>query len=293
MNEVIIYSLIGGAIGLVIAFFKFKTRGSISPYREPDREFPREWRSILETKIEFYKKLERGERKLFEYKVHVFLLNVRIIGLQTEVTHEDRILIGASAVIPIFRFKNWHYRELYEIQLYPDKFRIPTTDKLANGLVGWGAMEGKMLLSKKALRHGFEDNTDGKNVAIHEFIHLFDKADGDIDGLLETIIRENDIEPWLYLVHSKMEEIRSGKSTLRPYGGTNQAEFLAVVGEYFFEKPEQMKSEQPDLYAALNSFFNPPQALLNKFKHVGSYDDCPCGSRKRFGKCCSKNSQVY
>lgn len=230
---------------------------------------------------------------MFEYKVHVFLLNVRIIGMQTQVTHEDRILVAASAIIPIFRFKNWQYKGLSEVHIYPDKFEIPTTGKMANGLVGWGAMEGKMMLSKKALHHCFQDGTDGKNVAIHEFIHLFDMADGKVDSVLGNVMNEDDIEPWLYIMQLKMNEINAGKSDIRPYGGVNQAEFLAVVGEYFFEKPEQMKTEHPALYNALDSFFNPPKELVDKFKYTSKYDPCPCGSKKRFEYCCMKNSSVY
>ena len=37
-----------------------------------------------------------------------------------------------------------------------------------------------MVLSKKALYLGFINNTDKKNTAIHEFVHLIDKKDGKI-----------------------------------------------------------------------------------------------------------------
>jgi len=149
------------------------------------------------------------------------------------------------------------------------------------------------MLSKKALHQGFENSRDGKNVGIHEFIHLFDKSDGKIDGVLKNIMGESNIEPWLYIMQSKMKEINVGDSDIREYGGTNEAEFLAVVGEYFFEKPDQMKADHPGLYNALNSFFNPLQELKEKFKYTNKYDKCPCGSGKRFGQCCMKNSSSY
>ncbi len=224
--------------------------------RQPQRLFPNEWRHILEEKVAFYNRLSRIEKQEFERKVHIFLLNVQITGVDTEVTHQDRILIASGAVIPIFRFKNWHYANLKEVQVHPDQFRIPTTDKWAHGLVGWSAMEGKMMLSRKAIEHGFYDQTDNKNVAIHEFIHILDKQDGTMDGILEQVMNEIDIMPWLTIINRKMNEIDIGDSSIRDYGASNEAEFLAVVSEYFFENPDKMRLEHPGLYNALNSFFN-------------------------------------
>ena len=70
-------------------------------------------------------------------------------------------------------------------------------------------------------------------------------------------MKDLDMTPWLHLIHQKINEISEGTSTLRAYGATSQAEFLAVVSEFFFESPEKMKVEHPALYNALDSFFNP------------------------------------
>lgn len=51
--------------------------------------------------------------------------------------------------------------------------------------------------------------------------------------------------------------------TYRSYATANNAEFLAVVSEFFFESPDKMKVEHPDLYSALNSFYNPKVQTKN------------------------------
>lgn len=255
MNNTVVYVLIGAVIGVFLGYNKFKSRKE-GIDNEPGRPFPNLWRSILSQHVAFYNRLSRTDKTEFERKVHIFLLNVKITGMGTEVSHEDKVLIAAGAVIPIFRFSKWHYANLHEVQLYPDKFAIPNTDKMANGLVGWGAMEGKMMLSRKAVHHGFYDNTDNKNVVIHEFIHILDKQDGKIDGTLSNVMQEVDIMPWLHIINIKMNEIDFGDSSIRDYGSTNQAEFLAVVSEFFFENPEKLQSEHPGLYNALDSFYN-------------------------------------
>ncbi|MDX2361250.1 MAG: zinc-dependent peptidase [Crocinitomicaceae bacterium] len=256
MNTSIVFLVIASAIGIFLGWHKWRHSGQTYK-REPDRAFPHQWRTILEERIEFYNRLSRVKKTEFERRVHIFLLNVQITGVDTEVTHTDRILVASGAIIPIFGFDNWHYVNLEEVQLHPNKFQIPESTKMASGLVGWGAMEGKMMLSRKGLEHGFYDQTDQKNVAIHEFIHILDKQDGQMDGMLEQVMNEVDIMPWLHIINHKMNEIHNGQSSIRDYGAANKAEFLAVVSEFFFEGPEKMRSEHPGLYSALNSFFNP------------------------------------
>jgi Mlc titration factor MtfA (ptsG expression regulator) len=52
-----------------------------------------------------------------------------------------------------------------------------------------------------------------------------------------------------------MHKIEAGKSDINPYALTNEAEFLAVVSEYFFEKPEQLQHKHPELYEILSLIF--------------------------------------
>lgn len=262
MNDTTFYLIIGAAIGLILGYNKLKNskrefHNSLNPINnnKATRPFPRLWRKILKDHVNFYYRLSRKDKTEFERKVHIFLLNVRIRGMKTEVTHEDKILIAAGAIIPVFRFSNWNYANLKEVQLYPDKFQIPESTRMAHGLVGWGTMEGIMMLSRKAVHHGFHDNTDNKNVVIHEFIHILDKQDGKIDGIMGRAMNDVDLMPWLHIINIKMNEIDFGGSSIRDYGAANRAEFLAVVSEFFFENPERLKTEHPGLYNALDAFY--------------------------------------
>ncbi len=267
--------LAGVALGIYFGYYKI-TENARSEKFEPKKPFPAEWRSILTERVAFYNRLSPQKKTEFEKRVHIFLLNVQITGVDTEVTHLDRILVASGAIIPIFGFDSWYYSNLKEVQIHPDKFIIPTTQTLASGLVGWGAMEGKMMLSRKALHEGFYNQTDNINVAIHEFIHILDKQDGKIDGILGKIMQEIDIVPWLNIIHQKMKEIEGGDSTIRAYGKANNSEFLAVVSEFFFENPERMKSEHSGLYNALDSFYNPkilPKAsFVQRLRQAGGYN---------------------
>ncbi len=260
MNLTVILIGIAVVLGTILSYYRRQGRKMETSHRVPDRPFPGRWRQILEEEIEFYKRLSRPEKRDFEHRVHVFLLNVQVIGVDTEVTHEDRVMVAASAVIPIFRMQHWNYAHLKEVQIHPDEFLIPERNQMAKGLTGHGAMQGKMFLSRKAMIEGYADPHDQVNVALHEFVHILDKQDGRIDGVLDNLMREADLSHWEYIVEEKMREINSGNSTIRDYGGTNKAEFLAVVSEFYFESPTKMKEEHPALFMALESIYNPQNA---------------------------------
>jgi len=116
-----------------------------------------------------------------------------------------------------------------------------------------------MILSQFELRQAFTNKTGKDNTAIHEFVHLLDKSDGEIDGLPESLLDKKYIKPWLLLIQGKIREILDNESDIDPYATTNQAEFFAVVSEYFFERPDLLKEKHPQLYRLLTKIFNPGQ----------------------------------
>jgi len=49
--------------------------------------------------------------------------------------------------------------------------------------------------------------------------------------------------------------VEENRSDINVYGATNQAEFFAVVSEYFFERPQLLKEKHPELYGLLEKIF--------------------------------------
>jgi Mlc titration factor MtfA (ptsG expression regulator) len=72
-----------------------------------------------------------------------------------------------------------------------------------------------------------------------------DLSDGHVDGIPAVGLDERAIGPWLDLVRRKMAEIEAGTSDIDRYALTNEAEFFAVVTEYFFERPGVMQRKHP------------------------------------------------
>lgn len=291
MDVFISVLLIIAAVSAVLLRKPAKKQGE--SWIEPSEDFPLEWRIVLTRKVAFYNSLAEDERPQFEFKIQEFLSNCRIIGVKTEVDDTDRLLVASSAVIPIFRFPGWAYTNLYEVLLYPssfdEKFQTAGPDRNILGMVGTGYMDGKMILSKPALHHGFENETDKRNTGVHEFIHLIDKMDDSIDGIPAVLMEKQYAIPWISLIEKKVDEIYAKKSDVNPYGATSKVEFFAVISEYFFERPQLLAQKHPELYEVLETVFRhdmKKRKLERKRYSIGRNDPCPCGSGKKFKKCC-------
>jgi len=262
-------------------------------WKTPEGAFPTTHKMILMQEVAFYNSLSEDEKKRFEYKVQEFLLNCRITGIDTTVDEIDKVLVASSAIIPVFAFEDWRYSNIDEVLLYPAMFNksfdTEGADRNILGMVGNGYMNGIMTLSKPALRHGFRNETDKKNTAIHEFVHLIDKTDGSIDGIPSILLEKQYTIPWIDLISQKIEEIYDGDSDINPYGGSNRAEFFAVASEYFFERPVLLKRKHPQLYELMQKAFKRDMSLkpLRKDKtRIGRNSPCPCNSGKKFKHCC-------
>lgn len=218
-------------------------------------------RDILQQHVLFYQGLTEELKTEFAQRVRVFLEKVRITGVKTTVDDADRIFVAAAAIIPIFAFKDWEYRNIHEVLLYPGSFNqdfhISGEGRDVLGMVGNGPMQNVMILSQQDLRNGFLQEHTRSNTAIHEFVHLIDKADGDTDGSPQALLPPEYILPWLKRMHEEIRLIQTGRSDINPYGATNEAEFLAVAAEYFFGQPHRMQQNHPALYGLLQEIFTP------------------------------------
>lgn len=246
-------------------------------------------------KVDFYRMLSGEECRRFEIDIQRFLATTKIVGVKTDVTLEDRLLVASSAVIPLFGFPSWEYSFLDEVLLYPSSFdrnyAIGSKDEVITGMVGSGPMEGKVILSKPALHAGFAIGNDRKNVGIHEFVHLFDKEDGLIDGIPPGYESKKYSLLWLNTIRVKTKDILASRSDIDGYATTNHQEFFAVASEYFFEQPHLLQKKHPKLYNLLSEVFRQDLASWETHselveKEIGRNSPCPCGSGKKFKRCC-------
>lgn len=220
------------------------------------------YRDILLKEVEYYEELPEEEQVQFEKRVHLFLNEKKITGVDVEADEHTKVLVAASAVIPAFAFDDYNYPMIREVLLYSNTFddsflhpnREMKQDRIS-GMVGSGPLSQVVMLSKPDLISGFKSKKRHSNVGIHEFTHLLDKTDGIVDGVPEHLLEKKNIDPWLSEMHKEVRRIREGASDISPYALTNDAEFLAVASEYFFVAPSEFKKKHPELLAYLQKIF--------------------------------------
>ena len=248
------------------------------------------WSRFLADKVAFYRSLNDEDKVLFHQRVMLFLETTTVEAGQFDVTDGDRLLVAASAIIPVWGFPKWHYFNLRTVCLLPaafnDRFECGQPDSHITGMVGTGPMNGKMVLCKPSLYRGFENSRDKQNVGIHEFVHLVDMMDGECDGYPERLKEYAFSIPWFELVGTKTTAIQKGKTNINQYGATNRAEFFAVASEYFFERPGMLQRKHPEVFKSLSQFYQ--QDVLNISNDIKprKKEPCPCGSNKRYKHCC-------
>lgn len=243
-------------IGLIVLIILFVFRISIV---KEVLLLPENYKELLNDYVKFYRHLNEEGKARFEKRIEHFLSAVKITGVNAIAEDLDRLLIASGAIIPVFAISDWQYINLHEVLLYPGAFNEDFdqggSDRPIAGMVGTGAMQHVMIITKWQLRQGFINEQDARNTAIHEFVHLIDKMDGTFDGVPEIILERKYKERWKNLMDTTIGQMKTNGSDIDMYGATNPTEFFAVISEYFFELPGLLKANHPDLFEMLERIY--------------------------------------
>ena len=149
------------------------------------------------------------------------------------------------------------------ILIYPHNYKSTITKQIHEGEVN---PRGIIVLSWEAFKFGFADDTDGRNMALHEMAHAL---------MLENFIHNgesNFINTKLItsLKHEAILEIEKIKnpnihSIFRKYASTNFQEFFAVATEMFFEQAQLLYDYNSKVYSLMSSILN--QDPLKPYKN--------------------------
>ena len=179
---------------------------------------------------------------------------------------EKRVRIAALACLPILELGFDAYAGFASVIVYPDEFVVrDRTYEDEDGVVH----TGDDVLSGEAWEQGpvilawseveASGRGEGFNVVVHEFAHKLDMLSGEADGVppLHSGMR---VPEWVAAFDAAYDDLvdqleRGEEPWLDPYAAEDPAEFFAVCAELFFDVPERLRSEYPDVYAQLARFF--------------------------------------
>lgn len=242
--------------------------------------FPSEWERYVQKNIPYYQHLNKEEKKRLQDLIQIFIAEKHWLGCGgLELTDEIRVMIAAYACLLILELPNDYYGNVKSIYVYPTTvvsperppgfFEIPTAP--ADGpmpILGEAHYRGPVILVWDAVKRETRHPERGHNVVYHEFAHKLDMLDDKADGTPPLTTPEG-YQRWVD-VCSKMylelcNKVEHGRPTFFDgYAATNEAEFFAVVTEYFFSNPKDMKHHRPELYQVLKGFYrqDPAEKVL-------------------------------
>lgn len=232
--------------------------------REP---LPQTFVDILKRNVGLYTVLPEDLKLALHRGINLFLFDKEFVGCDgQEINDEVRLTIAGNACLLVLAQTRPLYPSFKTVLVYPSTYAV--TQKSHDGQVvfdehsaraGESWYRGPIVLSWSDTMHGSKNTEDGQNVVIHEFAHKLDEENGVMDGL--PILRDRShYGEWSTVLNSeynaflKRVERRKNK-VIDEYGAVSAVEFFAVISESFFEKPERMKSDLPELYSQLQQFY--------------------------------------
>ena len=220
-------------------------------------------RHIVEQLVPLVTLLPKGLRAAHEGKINLFLDQVTFRGQNgVEVTEAMRLSIAAQACLLIVNSTVW-YDTIRNVLIYPSAFLTHRGTQDGNLIhennhvtLGESWARGPVILSWDHALHGGLLAHDGHNVVIHEFAHQLDGLSGYTNGI-PILSKGQAYAGWekamLDAYGDHVERVQAGYPTLiDPYGATNHEEFFAESIVTFFERPQELRAQDPALYAQLS-----------------------------------------
>jgi Mlc titration factor MtfA (ptsG expression regulator) len=226
-----------------------------------------QWRAILRRDFALYRNLPTPLQCKLEGHINVFLQEKVFVGCNGQtITDEVRLLIAAQACLLILNKATDYYPGFETILVYPDTFVVPVVEQdgalrsnSKSARLGESWHRGPVVLAWDQVQSGAWDNRDGHNVVMHEFAHKLDEENWYMDGL--PVLPDSDqYASWKRVLTDAFEVLQhksyqGERDVIDDYGASSPAEFFAVVTETFFEKPQQLRHEHPELYEQFRLFY--------------------------------------
>jgi MtfA peptidase len=233
-----------------------------------NRPFPPQWEAILERRVPHFRLLPPRLRTRLRERIQVFIAEKTFVGCDgLAITEEMRVTIAAQACLLILKNHADFFPNLREILVYPGAFVIDRVRAEPSGVLqeqrhvlsGESWSYGQVILSWEDVLEGAAVVDDGRNVVIHEFAHQLDQEKGYANGAPLLPSRER-YQRWSQILAREYARLSAEATWQLPslfnyYGATAPAEFFAVISEVFFEQPQRMALEYPELYRELRDYY--------------------------------------
>ncbi len=211
-------------------------------------------KKVLEKSSDFYKQLDKNDKRKFEYRVSKFVKEHNFIGRkEVIITPVKEVVISSIAIMLTFKMRNYLYKYFKNIIIYPSNYLSLKTNQLHKGETN--PKVKTIVFSWESFVEGIKIPDDNLNLGIHEFTH----------ALYFSFLKQhhyeakkfiNNTKSILHFITDPIEKKRIlASGYLRDYAFENKHEFLAVITENYFETPREFHKKLPQLFIAVNNLY--------------------------------------
>lgn len=205
-------------------------------------------KSTLEKYFPYYQNYNDLDKEKFAKRVLAFAAN-RNFEFETAYKDEEKIiyLISATAVQLTFGLDYFLLNHFKKVYVFDEAYPHISSEILFQGHI----QHGEMHFSWKDLFAGLSNPHDKNNVGLHEAAHALTYECFNLGGQGDYHFK-NEFSNFSKIARPIFSKIQvEPNDYLGSYAATNYNEFWAVSVEAFFEQPERMNDEFPDLYKAM------------------------------------------
>jgi Mlc titration factor MtfA (ptsG expression regulator) len=221
------------------------------------------WDGLLRRNVRPAEWLDEHQRQQLREWIAVFLAEKSFEGCGgMQITDEVRVTIAGQAGILVLGFAEEYFDRLRSVLVYPGDYLVPRRAPLdGGGELEWQEVRlgetwsgGSVVLSWPRVVDGGRLRDGGtRSVVIHEFSHLIDMLDGEIDGVPPL---DGDRDGWAVEMKDCRERFERALDAgrfvaLDDYAAEGPGEFFAVATECFFQDPHRLARGDGQLYDLL------------------------------------------
>lgn len=198
-----------------------------------------------------------------------FLVRKELVGVgDLEITRPMALRIATMAVVPVLELGLDWYDDWVTVLIYPEAF-VPAHDREdefgvvhteREPLTGETSERGPVILSWEDVLDANPE--DAYNVVIHEMAHKLDlRGAGGTNGA-PPLHPGMDPAAWGQAFTAAWEDLEhradvdaDDELPIDPYALQDAGEFFAVASECFFEAPQRLAADWPELHDQLRAFY--------------------------------------
>jgi Mlc titration factor MtfA (ptsG expression regulator) len=243
-------------------FKRWRRRRILERHSIPDVQ----WAAVLRD-VPALARLSAEQRERLRALTLVFMHEKQFEAARGMTLDEAKCLrIAAMACLPILELGLDAYRLFQSIVVHPDEFVVRDRSyEDEDGVVhtgddvlsGEAHEQGPVVLAWSEVEQS--GGGEGFNVVVHEFVHKLDMLGGEADGV-PPLHGDMRVPEWVAAFDAAYDDLceqleRGEEPWLDPYAAEDPAEFFAVCAEMFFDVPQDLRAEYPDVYEQLKRYF--------------------------------------